>query len=135
MKKMSVLLLFSTIALAGCGHAFFPLGEALNSMHGMPKEQVFKDLGMPNQVHEIDGITVYVWQYARDYQSLSYQEVNVRGGVGRTPYNTRVSGYVPKTEHQSCTITVGVKDGIVINTDFMEENFGCVRYRERLYKK
>lgn len=134
MKKLSGILLLMIMALTGCGHVFVSMTDTLNSMHGLPKEQVFQSLGMPSQVHEIDGMTVYVWQYSRNFQTLQYQEVNVKGGVGRTPYNQRVSGYVPKEEHQSCTITVGTKDGIVITTDVMEENFGCVHYRKRLHR-
>jgi hypothetical protein len=96
-----ILVLFTTIV--GCAASSPGIREKLNSMYGMKKHQIQREMGYPdNQFIDTDGYTIY--QYIQSKKAYSPKTYYQNYGMGS------VSTYGGGEYTKHCTVTVVIGD-------------------------
>lgn len=133
--RKTVLGLLGISILSGC--ATGKVEEGLHLLQGQKLKTAISYLGYPDNKLEVDGDTVYEWDYNNTFTGIQAVSQPYSGSIygagGSVGYSGQTTAYVPQTIRHHCSIRlVTDKKSTIIGTAWKGNPAGCSDYADAL---
>lgn len=129
MKK--ILILMAMLGLNGC--YITQMGDNLRALNGYPISTAISILGLPDNVMNMQGMTVYMWGNTVNYSYTTTDLANTDGMFGMVPFHYMTSYDTHHSDVSTCKIKIATNPrGIIINSSFDGGALACDSYAYNL---